>query len=98
MKKRRFELINSCEGLVKVGKFWEVWIEDSTLMYCYGKIGTNGHLDCVGYGRPLFTTQDIINAIQGSAPKPGDSWGPSVAKKAMDKLIKQKIKKGYIEV
>ncbi len=66
---RRFELVDG-----KSSKFWEVDVDDETLVVRYGRIGTNGQ------------------------SKEKDLGSPEKADAEREKLIRQKLGKGYSEV
>lgn len=75
MSKRYFEFTgaDSDRGTSASSKFWEVNVEDSTLVVRFGKIGASGQ-----------TTRKDFDSGQA-------------AQAEADKLVAQKVKKGYAE-
>ena len=72
--KRYFEFVGEDKSRgVTSSKFWEVWIEGTTVYTRFGKIGVNGQ-----------TTVKEFPSVDG-------------AQAALDKLVSEKLKKGYLE-
>jgi predicted DNA-binding WGR domain protein len=66
--RRHFEFVDG-----KSSKFWEVWVEGSSMYTQYGRIGSAGQSTVKSYG------------------------DDAAARKAADKLIAEKVGKGYVE-
>ena len=67
-KKRCFEYTEGTSS-----KFWEIWVEGSSFITRYGRIGSSG--------------QETVK----------DVGTPEKAKQQCDRLIAEKLKKGYVE-
>jgi predicted DNA-binding WGR domain protein len=67
-KKRHFEFVEGSSS-----KFWEIWMDGTSYLTRYGRIGTSG--------------QETVK-----------EWGTAdKAKKEYDKIVAEKVKKGYVE-
>lgn len=69
--KRYFEFVgeDSSRGFAQSAKFWEVWVEDSTLYTRFGKIGANGQTTMKDFPSPNEAVVALDKAVVAKVKK-----------------------------